>query len=254
MVCSDAYEGPGHQRDAVPVLAEGGLEAELRERRIRFVDLNRDEILKVPLQTSFTGLDCLWLPRVLTSEFIVSMPKVKTHHWAGVTLSMKNLFGVAPGAAYGWPKNLLHWNFIDRSILDINAAVPAQFVIADGIIGMEGNGPMHSSPRNLGRIVFLDVARLYMLALEKQEAGSRYHAVAEEGVPVRAIAEVIGRGLKAPVVAMSPDEAAAHFGWLAMFAGLDLPASSAQTQERLQWRPTGPGLITDLEQMHWLDA
>lgn len=98
-------EGPGHQRDTVLVLAEGGLEAELRERRIRFVDLNRDEIRKVPLQTPFTGLDCLWLPRtVLTSDFIVSMPKVKTHHWAGVTLSMKNLFGVVPGVAYGWPK------------------------------------------------------------------------------------------------------------------------------------------------------
>jgi nucleoside-diphosphate-sugar epimerase len=97
----------------------------------------------------------------------------------------------------------------------------------------------------------LDVARLYRLALEKQEAGSRYHAVAEEGVPVRAIAEVIGRGLQVPAVAMSPDEAAAHFAWLAMFAGLDMPASSAQTQERLQWHPTGPGLIADLEQMHW---
>jgi uncharacterized protein (DUF362 family) len=82
-------EGPGHQRDTVLVLAESALEAELRERRIRFVDLNRDEIRKVPLQTSFTGLDCLWLPRILTSDFIVSMPKVKTHHWAGVTLSMK---------------------------------------------------------------------------------------------------------------------------------------------------------------------
>lgn len=100
----------------------------------------------------------------------------------------------------------------------------------------------------------LDVARLYRLALEKQEAGSRYHAVAEEGVPVRAIVEIIGRGLKVPVVAMSGDEVAAHFGWLAMFTGLDLPASSAQTRERLQWHPTGPGLIADLEQMHWLKA
>ena len=150
-------EGPGHQRDTVLVLAEGGLEAELRERRIRFVDLNRDEIRKVPLQTPFTGLDCLWLPRtVLTSDFIVSMPKVKTHHWAGVTLSMKNLFGVVPGVAYGWPKNVLHWKGIDRSILDINAAVPAHFVIADGIVGMEGNGPLHGPPRNLGRIVLAD--------------------------------------------------------------------------------------------------
>ena len=150
-------EGPGHQRDTVLVLAESGLETELEARRIRFVDLNRDEIRKVPLQTPFTGLDCIWLPRtVLASDFIVSMPKVKTHHWAGVTLSMKNLFGVVPGVAYGWPKNVLHWKGIDRSILDINAAVPAHFVIADGITGMEGNGPLHGSPRHLGRIVLAD--------------------------------------------------------------------------------------------------
>jgi len=100
----------------------------------------------------------------------------------------------------------------------------------------------------------LDVARLYRLALEKQVPGSRYHAVAEEGVPVRNIAEVIGRGLNLPVLSLSPEAAAGHFGWLAMFAALDLPASSAQTRERLQWRPTGPGLIADLERMHWRNA
>jgi nucleoside-diphosphate-sugar epimerase len=100
----------------------------------------------------------------------------------------------------------------------------------------------------------LDVARLYRLALEKHEAGARYHAVAEEGVPLREIAEVIGRGLKVPVVAMSPVEAAAHFGWLGPFAGLDLRASSAQTQQRLGWHPTGLGLIADLEQMRYFEA
>ena len=100
----------------------------------------------------------------------------------------------------------------------------------------------------------LDVARLYRLALEKRQAGARYHAVAEEGIPVRDIAEVIGRGLKVPVVAMSPEQAAAHFGWLAPFAGLDLRASSAQTQAKLGWRPTGPGLIADLERMRYFDA
>jgi nucleoside-diphosphate-sugar epimerase len=98
----------------------------------------------------------------------------------------------------------------------------------------------------------LDVARLYRLALEARKAGSRYHAVAEEGVAVRDIADVIGRGLKVPVVALSPEEAAEHFGWLAPFAALDLPASSAQTQARLGWRPTGPGLIADLERMRWV--
>jgi nucleoside-diphosphate-sugar epimerase len=97
----------------------------------------------------------------------------------------------------------------------------------------------------------LDTARLYRLALEKQKARSRYHAVAEEGVPVRDIAEVIGRGLKVPVVSLSPEEAPAHFGWLSAFVGYDMPASSAQTQERLGWRPTGPGLIADLEQMQY---
>jgi nucleoside-diphosphate-sugar epimerase len=100
----------------------------------------------------------------------------------------------------------------------------------------------------------LDTARLYRLALEKQEADARYHAVAEEGVPLRDIAEVIGRGLKVPVVAMAPKEAAAHFRMLALFAGLDLRASSAQTQERLGWHPTGPGLIADLEQMRYAGA
>jgi nucleoside-diphosphate-sugar epimerase len=97
----------------------------------------------------------------------------------------------------------------------------------------------------------LDTARLYRLALEKRKAGSRYHSVAEEGVPVRDIAEVIGRGLKVPVVSLSPEEAPAHFGWLSAFVGYDMPASSAQTQERLGWHPTGPGLIADLEQMQY---
>jgi nucleoside-diphosphate-sugar epimerase len=98
----------------------------------------------------------------------------------------------------------------------------------------------------------LDAARLYRLALEKQEAGARYHAVAEEGVPVRDIAEAIGRGLKVPVVSKSPQEAAAHFGWLGLFVGHDLTGSSVETQRRLGWRPTGPGLIADLDRVHYL--
>jgi nucleoside-diphosphate-sugar epimerase len=94
----------------------------------------------------------------------------------------------------------------------------------------------------------LDAAHLYRLALEKGVAGARYHAIAEEGVPVRDIAEVIGRRLKLPVVAKSPEEAADHFGWLGLFAAIDCPASSERTRELLGWRPTGqPGLIADLE-------
>ena len=99
-----------------------------------------------------------------------------------------------------------------------------------------------------------DTARLYRLALEKREAGARYHAVGEEGVTLRDIAEVIGRGLKVPVASISREEAPAHFGWFAMFAGLDMPASSAITQQRLGWHPTGPGLIADLEKMRYFEA
>jgi nucleoside-diphosphate-sugar epimerase len=97
----------------------------------------------------------------------------------------------------------------------------------------------------------LDVAHLYRLALEAHEAGAKYHAVAEEGVAMRNIAEAIGQGLKVPVVSLSPEQAQAHFGWLSMFTSHDLVASSAQTRERLGWHPTGPGLIADLEGMNY---
>jgi nucleoside-diphosphate-sugar epimerase len=100
----------------------------------------------------------------------------------------------------------------------------------------------------------VDVARLYRLALEKAERGARYHAVAEEGVPMREIAQVIGRRLKLPVVSITPDQAGEHFGWLAMFASLDLPASSQQTRERLGWQPSGPSLIADLERLQRAEA
>ncbi|MBZ9769065.1 SDR family oxidoreductase [Mesorhizobium sp. CA6] len=100
----------------------------------------------------------------------------------------------------------------------------------------------------------LDVAKLYRLALDKQEAGVRYNAVAEEGIPVREIAEVIGAGLNVPVVSLSQEEAADHFGWLAMFASLDMQASSEWTRAHLGWQPTGPGLIADLERMDYKQA
>ncbi|HEX7852019.1 MAG TPA: SDR family oxidoreductase, partial [Sphingomonas sp.] len=97
----------------------------------------------------------------------------------------------------------------------------------------------------------LDVAKLYVLAVERSAPGARYHAVAEEGVLARDIAETVGEGLNLPVVSLTPEEAPAHFGWLAMFAGLDLPASSAKTREILGWHPVGPGLIEDLKGMDY---
>jgi nucleoside-diphosphate-sugar epimerase len=100
----------------------------------------------------------------------------------------------------------------------------------------------------------LDAARLYRLVLEKGSAGGKYHAVAEEGVPTRDIAEAIGRRLKVPLVSKSPEEAAEHFGWLSAFVGLTLAASGVKTQAQLGWHPTGPGLIADLEQINFPEA
>ena len=99
----------------------------------------------------------------------------------------------------------------------------------------------------------VDVAHLYKLVLEKGSRGARYHAIAEEGVPLRQIAEVIGRRLNIPVVSKSPEEAAEHFGWMGFIVGGDIPASSALTQERLGWRPVGPAMLSDLEHAHNLE-
>jgi len=150
-------EGPGHHRDTELLLCETGLGDQLAQRKIAFVDLNRDGLIKTKLQANYSGLGKLWLPRtVLASDFIVSMPKVKTHHWTGVTLSMKNMFGVVPGSRYGWPKNVLHWAGIGESILDICATVRPHFVIADGIVGMDGDGPLNGTPRHLKTVLFAD--------------------------------------------------------------------------------------------------
>ena len=150
-------EGPGHQRDTELVLCVTGLEQQLKEQRLPFVDLNRDEVVATGLRTDYSGLKQLWLPRtVLGADFIVSMPKVKTHHWSGVTLSIKNMFGVVPGVKYGWPKNLLHWCGIQQTIVDLVATVPIHFVIADAIVCMEGNGPLAGTVRRLDRIVLSD--------------------------------------------------------------------------------------------------
>src|SRR5207249_2381655 len=97
----------------------------------------RTVLLKPNLVDFLPGVEINTHP-VLVAELVVSMPKVKTHHWSGVTLSMKNLFGVVPGAKYGWPKNILHWRGIHQSIVDICATVPIHFVIADAIVAMEG--------------------------------------------------------------------------------------------------------------------
>ena len=144
-------EGPGHRRDTEYLVTSTGLYDHLRELGIRFVDLNQDDVRVVRLRSRYTGLEEMALPiELLQSDVVVSMPKLKTHHWAGLTASMKNFFGVVPGAVYGWPKNILHVRGIHRSILDLNATIRPHLAIVDGVTAMEGDGPIMGRARQIG--------------------------------------------------------------------------------------------------------
>jgi uncharacterized protein (DUF362 family) len=147
-------EGPGHERDTEAIVETLRLREHLGPLPGLFVDLNLDEVHRVPLQTRASRLRELYLPKtVLEADFLVSMPKLKTHHWVGATLSLKNMFGIVPGCCYGWPKNILHWAGITGSILDINSTVRPDFAIVDGIVGMEGNGPIQGTAKASGVLI-----------------------------------------------------------------------------------------------------
>lgn len=147
-------EGSGHRRDTILVLEESGLLDVLHEDRIPFIDLNEEAPARVENQGRASRLKDLFLPEaVLRADIVVSLAKMKTHHWAGVTLSMKNLFGVMPGTIYGWPKNVLHWAGIEECIYDIAATVRPQLAIVDGVVGMEGDGPIMGTPAPAGVLV-----------------------------------------------------------------------------------------------------
>lgn len=147
-------EGPGHRRDTLAVYEESGLADVLMEDRIRFHDLNYITGYTIQNLGGQSSLRTLTFPSLLNEvDWIVSVAKMKTHHWAGATLSMKNLFGVMPGIYYGWPKNVLHQAGIENSILDINATLKPHFAIVDGIVGMEGDGPIMGTPKKAGVLV-----------------------------------------------------------------------------------------------------
>lgn len=147
-------EGPGHRRDTLAVYEESGLADVLTEDRIAFHDLNYVVGDAVPNIGKQSKLKTLTFPALFKEvDWIVSVAKMKTHHWAGATLSMKNLFGVMPGSYYGWPKNVLHHAGIVNSILDINATLRPHFAIVDGIVGMEGDGPIMGDPKKVGVLV-----------------------------------------------------------------------------------------------------
>jgi uncharacterized protein (DUF362 family) len=150
-------DGPAMDRDTEAILESVRLREFVGPLPRVFVDLNIDDVERVPLATKASRLKELYMPKtVLGADLVVSMPKLKTHHWAGVTLTLKNMFGTVPGSCYGWPKNVLHWAGIDNAILDINAAVKPDFAIVDGIVGMEGNGPIQGTPKACGALIFGD--------------------------------------------------------------------------------------------------
>jgi uncharacterized protein (DUF362 family) len=150
-------EGPGHCRDTELLLERSDLEHALTSERCGFVDLNLDSARAVRLPANYTWLDQIEFGgTLLGASLIVSMPKLKTHHWAGVTLSLKNMFGTVPGARYGWPKNILHWRGIENSIVDINTSLKPHFAIIDGIHGMEGDGPLLGQTVESGVILMGD--------------------------------------------------------------------------------------------------
>jgi uncharacterized protein (DUF362 family) len=147
-------EGPGHWRNAQFLVNESGLGDELRARGVRFVDVNHDEPVKVTNVGRTTGLEFLYLSKTIAeADVFVSLPKLKTHHWAGATLSLKNLFGILPGICYGWPKNELHWRGIPNSIVDIALTHTPHLAIIDGIVGMEGDGPLAGTAKHVGAVV-----------------------------------------------------------------------------------------------------
>jgi uncharacterized protein (DUF362 family) len=147
-------EGPGHMRDTEMALVESGLQEALDDARLAFADLNYSQLGFVKNGGWATSLAGFHFPRqVIEADLIVSMPKMKTHHWVGYTGALKNLYGVIPGIKYGWPKNVLHYAGIPESIFDINAALPKTVAIVDGILAMEGDGPIMGSGKPMGLVV-----------------------------------------------------------------------------------------------------
>ncbi|HLJ47403.1 MAG TPA: DUF362 domain-containing protein [Bryobacteraceae bacterium] len=138
-------EGPGHRRDTLDLADQARYFDNVPGFEGLFTDLNRDDVSPV---TNFAGEERMYFPNTaLGADLIVSLAKMKTHHWAGATLAMKNFFGLVPGSVYGWPKNKLHYIGIPQSIVALNRRFRKTFALVDGIVGMEGNGPIQGRPK-----------------------------------------------------------------------------------------------------------
>jgi uncharacterized protein (DUF362 family) len=147
-------EGPGHRRNTLDLAEAAGYLETIPRFEELFTDLNLDRVAEVRLASKHSRLRSIYLAETaLACDLLVSLPKMKTHHWVGATLSMKNLFGTVSGGVYGWPKNILHWAGIPECIADLYQALPRHFAIVDGIVGMQGNGPIQGTAKQAGVVV-----------------------------------------------------------------------------------------------------
>ena len=195
-------EGPGHRRTTLDLASSSGYFTAVEKFERVFTDLNVDEVSRVPILRPFSTLSELYLPQTsLACDLLVSLPKMKTHHWTGATLAMKNLFGVVPGAVYGWPKNLLHWAGIDECVADLHYLFPRQFCLVDGIEGMQGNGPILGTRIRSGvivagahppsvdatccRIMQIDPEKVRYLQLVARRSGWNFDSIDQIGESVR---------------------------------------------------------------------
>ncbi len=146
-------EAAGHRRDPWYSTHNPALRSSL-DPRVRCLDLNYGNAVRLPNKGPYTGFQHFFVAEaVANADVVISMPKLKTHHWMGITLSMKNLFGVLPGIFYGWPKNPLHVRGIENSIVDLALTVPVHYAVVDGVIGMEGDGPIMGTAKPVGAVI-----------------------------------------------------------------------------------------------------
>ncbi len=195
-------EGPGHRRDTYALAELARYRSDVRNFDALFVDLNRDDVSPI---VGFADRGEIYLPNTaLRADLIVSLAKMKTHHWARATLSMKNFFGLVPGSVYGWPKNELHQVGIDESIVELNRIFRRSFAIVDGIVGMEGNGPIQGTPKPAGvlvmgsdlpavdatccRIMGIDPSKVPYLEQASDNLGvTEESRIEQRGEPIRAV-------------------------------------------------------------------
>jgi uncharacterized protein (DUF362 family) len=181
-------EAPGHMRDTEMALIESGFDEALDSEGLEFVDLNYSEVTSVANRGRASKIEHFYFPKVVANaDLVVSIPKLKCHHWVGMTAAMKNLYGTLPGLMYGWPKNVLHYAGIPETVYDINASLPPRIAIVDGILCMEGDGPIMGTPKPMGlvavglnptavdatlaRIMGFDPTRIPYLALAANRLG-----------------------------------------------------------------------------------